>query len=83
LFEIQVNSHFTSLALTSNYALALNYLRYNDLTHIPLMDSGIIIGLILGALLIYSFGSVVLLCIQEVTPLLYLDIKAQQEEGLA
>ena len=81
VFEVQVNSHFTSVCLTINYALILNYINLLELIHIPLTNSGIYLGLIFGAMLIYSFGSVILLSIQNLTPILSLDIQAQLEEN--
>ena len=80
IFEVQVNSHYTSICLTINYALILNYINLYELIHIPLNNSGVYLGLIFGAMLIYSFGSVILLSIQSVTPILCLDVLAQMEE---
>ena len=83
IFEVQVNSHYTSICLTINYALILNYINLYELIHIPLNNSGVYLGLIFGAMLIYSFGSVILLSIQSVTPILCLDVLAQMEEDPA
>lgn len=77
VFEVQVNSHYTSVCLTINYALILNYINVYDLVHIPLTNSGIYLGLLFGAMLIYSFGSIILLSIQNVTPILCFDAQAQ------
>lgn len=81
LFEVQVNSHYTSMALTANYALILSYISLYELVHIPLINPGIFIGLILGALFIYSLGSVILLSIQNITPLVCFEVRAQMEEN--
>ena len=83
IFEVQVNSHYTSVCLTINYALILNYINVYDLVHIPLTNSGIYLGLLLGAMLIYAFGSIILLSIQSVTPILCFDAQAQLEENPA
>lgn len=71
------------MALTTNYALILNYIALYELKHIPLINSGIFIGLILGAVFIYSLGSVILLSIQNITPLLCYEVRAQMEENPA
>ena len=83
IFEVQVNSHYTSICLTINYSLSLNFINIFDLIHIPLTNSGVYLGLIFGAMLIYSFGSVILLSIQNVTPILIYDIQSQIEENPA
>jgi Na+/H+-translocating membrane pyrophosphatase len=83
IFEVQVSSHYTSVCLTINYALILNYINVYDLVHIPLTNSGIYLGLLLGAMLIYAFGSIILLSIQSVTPILCFDAQAQLEENPA
>ena len=83
MFETQIHSHFTSMALTINYALTLNYINIYNLSHISLMNSSIFIGLFIGAMLIYSFGGVILLSIQNVSPILCYDVQAQLEENPA
>lgn len=77
LYEIQIHSHFTSLALTANYAIVLNYVAEYELTRIPLTSASILAGLFIGAMLIYAFGSTVLFAIQNTAPVLCHDLKAQ------
>lgn len=77
IYGVQVHMHFTSLAIVANYALALNFISDYELTRLPLSNPNIYSGLFLGAMLIYSFGSMMLLAIQNVTPVLCLDMKAQ------
>jgi hypothetical protein len=82
VFEVQVNSHYNSVCLTINYALILNFIGVYELDHIPLTNSGIYIGLIFGAALIYSFGSIILLSIQHVTPIVCFDLRPSLRSAL-
>lgn len=65
------------MALTINYALMLNYINIYELSHISLMNPGLYVGLFIGAMFIYSFGAVILLCIQNVSPILCYDAQTQ------
>ena len=67
------------MALTVNYALTLNYINIYSLSHISLLNPGIYVGLFVGAMFIYSFGAVILLCIQNVSPILCYDVQAQMQ----
>lgn len=68
------------MALTINYALTLNYINIYSLSHISLLNPGIYVGLFIGGMFIYSFGAVILLSIQSVSPILCYDAQAQIEE---
>ncbi len=65
--------------MTANYALILSFISLYELKQIPLLNMGVFLGMIVGAMLIYSFGSIILLCIQKLIPIVYLDIRAQIE----
>jgi Na+/H+-translocating membrane pyrophosphatase len=65
------------MALAANFAITLNFVEEYGLTKVPLTNPGVYAGLLLGAMLIYSFGAVVLLAIQQVTPVLCYDMRAQ------
>lgn len=69
------------MALAANFAITLNFVEEYGLTKVPLTNPGVYAGLLLGAMLIYSFGAVVLLAIQQVTPVLCYDMRAQIEEN--
>jgi Na+/H+-translocating membrane pyrophosphatase len=69
------------MALAANFAITLNFIDEYGLSKVPLTDPSLFVGLFFGAMLIYSFGAVVLLAIQNVTPVLCLDMRAQIEES--
>lgn len=65
------------MALTANYAIVLNYVAEYSLTRIPLTSVSVLSGLFIGAMIIYAFGSIVLFAIQNIAPVLWLDLRAQ------
>jgi len=69
------------MALAANFAIALNFIDEYNLSKVPLTNPSLLVGLFFGAMLIYSFGAIVLLAIQNVTPVLCLDMRAQIEEN--
>lgn len=73
VYGAQVHMHFTSLAVLCNYALALDFVADYELVRLPLNNPSIVAGLFLGAMLIYAFGAMTLLAIQNVAPVLCLD----------
>ena len=63
--------------MTTNYALVLNFISTYSLVRIPLTNPSIYIGIFIGSMIIYSFGSMIIFSIQKVTPILCYDMKAQ------
>lgn len=63
--------------MTTNYALVLHFISTYSLDRIPLTNPSIYIGILIGSMIIYSFGAMMIFAIQNVTPVLCYDMKAQ------
>ena len=58
------------MSLTVNYALILISMYVSGVTDLPIDSSPVYVGMLVGAIFIYSFASITLLAIQKMSPIL-------------